>query len=162
MIWCVEFSRVVFRSARGDIGGGNLSVAGDVLGAGHVEGDVGQGHVGIGDRVVNYIVGGVDPAAVSRSGQRRAGIVRHGRRDGRVHRLREGDGDGPRQCGVGVGDMRVVESDRFFFNDTAATVIYTLSLHDALPIFAGDVLGAGHVEGDVGQGHVGIGDRVVN
>src|SRR3712207_7360492 len=27
----------------------------------------------------------------------------------------------------------------FFFNDTATTEIYTLSLHDALPIFAGDV-----------------------
>ena len=25
----------------------------------------------------------------------------------------------------------------FFFNETAATGIYTLSLHDALPIFAG-------------------------
>src|SRR5688572_32732942 len=28
----------------------------------------------------------------------------------------------------------------FFFNDTATTEIYTLSLHDALPIFPGDVL----------------------
>src|SRR5256885_8622781 len=27
----------------------------------------------------------------------------------------------------------------FFFNDTATTEIYTLSLHDALPICAGDV-----------------------
>src|SRR2546426_6260302 len=26
----------------------------------------------------------------------------------------------------------------FFFNDTATTEIYTLSLHDALPIFQGD------------------------
>src|SRR3712207_7386287 len=26
----------------------------------------------------------------------------------------------------------------FFFNDTATTEIYTLSLHDALPIFLGD------------------------
>src|SRR3712207_9278488 len=26
----------------------------------------------------------------------------------------------------------------FFFNDTATTEIYTLSLHDALPIFIGD------------------------
>src|SRR5437899_7084171 len=34
----------------------------------------------------------------------------------------------------------------FFFNDTAPTQIYTLSLHDALPIFAGgDHLG--HVSG---------------
>src|SRR3712207_7179922 len=29
----------------------------------------------------------------------------------------------------------------FFFNDTATTEIYTLSLHDALPIFAGVELG---------------------
>src|SRR5260221_13606812 len=28
----------------------------------------------------------------------------------------------------------------FFFNDTATTEIYTLSLHDALPICAGDAL----------------------
>src|SRR3712207_7949028 len=27
----------------------------------------------------------------------------------------------------------------FFFNDTAATEIYTLSLHDALPILNGDI-----------------------
>src|SRR2546426_2743559 len=27
----------------------------------------------------------------------------------------------------------------FFFNDTATTEIYTLSLHDALPIFTGSV-----------------------
>src|SRR3712207_7628318 len=27
----------------------------------------------------------------------------------------------------------------FFFNDTATTEIYTLSLHDALPIWAGEV-----------------------
>src|SRR2546428_741287 len=27
----------------------------------------------------------------------------------------------------------------FFFNDTATTEIYTLSLHDALPIFAGSL-----------------------
>src|SRR5260370_34812663 len=31
----------------------------------------------------------------------------------------------------------------FFFNDTATTEIYTLSLHDALPIFAGRLYGAG-------------------
>src|SRR5256885_14881265 len=28
----------------------------------------------------------------------------------------------------------------FFFNDTATTEIYTLSLHDALPIFGADVV----------------------
>src|SRR6267142_298534 len=30
----------------------------------------------------------------------------------------------------------------FFFNDTATTEIYTLSLHDALPIYSGEVGGA--------------------
>src|SRR2546430_10090707 len=30
----------------------------------------------------------------------------------------------------------------FFFNDTATTEIYTLSLHDALPIFSPDRVGA--------------------
>src|SRR2546429_8694081 len=32
--------------------------------------------------------------------------------------------------------MLTLESFFFFFNDTATTEIYTLSLHDALPIFA--------------------------
>src|SRR5690606_42160238 len=31
--------------------------------------------------------------------------------------------------------LAVPMSSRFFFNDTATTEIYTLSLHDALPIF---------------------------
>src|SRR5882762_8581481 len=31
----------------------------------------------------------------------------------------------------------------FFFNDTATTEIYTLSLHDALPIFPGGVVSGG-------------------
>src|SRR2546427_8769060 len=39
----------------------------------------------------------------------------------------------------------------FFFNDTATTEIYTLSLHDALPIFAGKLGGA--VQEDVTVGH---------
>src|SRR3712207_7000116 len=34
-------------------------------------------------------------------------------------------------------DSSVVSSISFFFNDTATTEIYTLSLHDALPIFIG-------------------------
>src|SRR3712207_8359259 len=33
--------------------------------------------------------------------------------------------------------------DVFFFNDTATTEIYTLSLHDALPIWSGHLLEAG-------------------
>src|SRR6266487_6998307 len=32
----------------------------------------------------------------------------------------------------------------FFFNDTATTEIYTLSLHDALPIWAGTTTRAAH------------------
>src|SRR2546422_4638931 len=32
----------------------------------------------------------------------------------------------------------------FFFNDTATTEIYTLSLHDALPIFIGRAVPRGH------------------
>ena len=37
-------------------------------------------------------------------------------------------------CGGGVGGVV------FFFNDTATTEIYTLSLHDALPICTADRL----------------------
>ena len=36
----------------------------------------------------------------------------------------------------------------FFFNDTATTEIYTLSLHDALPIPLLEFLGAGRGSGD--------------
>src|SRR3712207_7749742 len=44
---------------------------------------------------------------------------------------------------------------RFFFNDTATTEIYTLSLHDALPIYAGEQRGhPHHEERGVGQGQV--------
>src|ERR1022692_472744 len=35
----------------------------------------------------------------------------------------------------------------FFFNDTATTEIYTLSLHDALPIYAKEIVG--HLPGPV-------------
>src|SRR2546429_2553498 len=34
----------------------------------------------------------------------------------------------------------------FFFNDTATTEIYTLSLHDALPIYTADSIASGPVE----------------
>src|SRR2546429_7337367 len=37
----------------------------------------------------------------------------------------------------------------FFFNDTATTEIYTLSLHDALPIWHGAVSGRAHQDGAV-------------
>src|SRR3712207_8254867 len=40
----------------------------------------------------------------------------------------------------------------FFFNDTATTEIYTLSLHDALPICAGALRGEGGATGDLARG----------
>src|SRR2546422_10087954 len=43
----------------------------------------------------------------------------------------------------------------FFFNDTATTEIYTLSLHDALPIFPHEAAGRDH--GDAGARKVGDG-----
>src|SRR5438552_18144617 len=44
----------------------------------------------------------------------------------------------------------------FFFNDTATTEIYTLSLHDALPIYAGALLeSSGDIDGEaLGAVHV--------
>src|SRR3712207_2410072 len=46
-----------------------------------------------------------------------------------------------------------------FFNDTATTEIYTLSLHDALPIcFTGDVLFKGTVGGTFAPGATGYAD----
>src|SRR5947209_10337793 len=47
----------------------------------------------------------------------------------------------------------------FFFNDTATTEIYTLSLHDALPIFEGDGPMAGPAGRRTGQGPAGAGRR---
>src|SRR2546430_5640544 len=38
---------------------------------------------------------------------------------------------------------RINSTSSFFFNDTATTEIYTLSLHDALPISAGTAAAAG-------------------
>src|SRR2546430_2530075 len=43
----------------------------------------------------------------------------------------------------------------FFFNDTATTEIYTLSLHDALPIFASRV-GEVFIPRAVGQGELAV------
>src|SRR3712207_6978028 len=46
----------------------------------------------------------------------------------------------------------------FFFNDTATTEIYTLSLHDALPIFEHPVVVGEHVRCDrSGEGVLGVG-----
>src|SRR6266540_6541981 len=42
----------------------------------------------------------------------------------------------------------LVVSEFFFFNDTATTEIYTLSLHDALPIFELRKVSVGIAEGD--------------
>src|SRR5437899_12115648 len=39
----------------------------------------------------------------------------------------------------------------FFFNDTATTEIYTLSLHDALPISTGDAERGGRAHGLAGR-----------
>src|SRR5258708_14469316 len=39
-------------------------------------------------------------------------------------------------CLVSGGLRCTKRADAFFFNDTATTEIYTLSLHDALPIYA--------------------------
>src|SRR5437867_12139021 len=51
----------------------------------------------------------------------------------------------------------------FCFNDTAPTEIYTLSLHDALPISAGflenDLLGEGH---DADGSGLGVDEQVVD
>src|SRR3712207_7169049 len=59
----------------------------------------------------------------------------------------------------------ILVSVLFFFNDTATTEIYTLSLHDALPISRGSVTDDGEVatgvHGAVQRGerlHVAVGD----
>src|SRR3712207_9287702 len=42
----------------------------------------------------------------------------------------------------------------FFFNDTATTEIYTLSLHDALPIFTSGLRYPRNVNGSYDPGHI--------
>src|SRR5438132_12647046 len=44
------------------------------------------------------------------------------------------------QCIYCMSLAPLLMSSLFFFNDTATTEIYTLSLHDALPIFAIEVV----------------------
>src|SRR2546422_11361218 len=46
----------------------------------------------------------------------------------------------------------------FFFNDTATTEIYTLSLHDALPISAGERDGHGGGSSPEQQQYLAVGD----
>src|SRR6266480_159127 len=41
---------------------------------------------------------------------------------------------GQADAGIHNGRIRAIQRLDFFFNDTATTEIYTLSLHDALPI----------------------------
>src|SRR3712207_7194765 len=48
----------------------------------------------------------------------------------------------------------------FFFNDTATTEIYTLSLHDALPIFYGVTPGVGRGGAGVAYGEDGDPDAI--
>src|SRR5256885_6479581 len=51
-------------------------------------------------------------------------------------------------CGIRFGPTHTtVLSILFFFNDTATTEIYTLSLHDALPISVIIVIGDNHLGG---------------
>src|SRR3712207_7633489 len=61
--------------------------------------------------------------------------------------------------------MRMVQWRFFFFNDTATTEIYTLSLHDALPIWIhavrGDVAEQQGMAVRSGPGDVLAGDRAV-
>ena len=46
-----------------------------------------------------------------------------------------GSSDGKRERGVAMSVAKLLLCVFFFFNDTATTEIYTLSLHDALPIW---------------------------
>src|SRR3989337_3790481 len=67
--------------------------------------------------------------------------------------------------GTGAGSTACVDKSRpvrlqfFFFNDTATTEIYTLSLHDALPIFGEHLLLDRHLLEDGLDDEVGVGDR---
>src|SRR2546426_9513889 len=50
----------------------------------------------------------------------------------------------PRSCSSNIISTTSLFSDFFFFNDTATTEIYTLSLHDALPICGAGADQVGH------------------
>ena len=68
------------------------------------------------------------------------------------------DSDGGDKCGEAglLGLFIIISFFFFFFNDTATTEIYTLSLHDALPICGGDIVRdqrlLGTVRGTIGDG----------
>src|SRR5260370_919263 len=94
------------------------------------------------------LVDGDGGAGDGRGRQGRGPLVRNGDRDGLGALLIIGV-----RRGVDVEVVRgpdLGDRDAFFFNDTATTEIYTLSLHDALPIsrrqgIAGVWLGPGSV-----------------
>src|SRR2546427_757651 len=122
--------------------------------------------------VAEGAVGVEGHAAVGRVAElrRREGVgldVRVGREHAGRRAVEHGDraalGDGGV---VVVGRRGVVDGSFFFFNDTATTEIYTLSLHDALPIsgLVGEGVGRGLAavvavaEGPVGvEGHAAVG-----
>src|SRR2546427_558991 len=62
--------------------------------------------------------------------------------DGRVGGVAQVDGEDLVELEGGVAAPQDII---FFFNDTATTEIYTLSLHDALPISAGGAAGAARI-----------------
>src|SRR2546427_757726 len=99
--------------------------------------------VALGVRVVGEDAGGcaVEHCERAALGHGGAGVVG----DRRVVDGRDRNRDGCCVAALGVGHWR------FFCNDTATTEIYTLSLHDALPILA-------VAEGAVGvEGHAPVG-----
>src|SRR5215475_13202709 len=59
----------------------------------------------------------------------------------RKHKIMRGHRSGIISRFTGLQRVVVRRTRLFFFNDAATTEIYTLSLHDALPIYRGDVAG---------------------
>src|ERR1039458_8977824 len=57
------------------------------------------------------------------------------------------DGGEERRKRLGQWTLRRQNTSPFFFNDPATTEIYTLSLHDALPILSEELKGAGAANG---------------
>ena len=71
-------------------------------------------------------------------------LIRHGLTEGNLQGLYIGSGSDLPLCAEGRAQLKTLKKDFdypqvplvFFFNDTATTEIYTLSLHDALPIWS--------------------------
>src|SRR2546429_9835558 len=57
------------------------------------------------------------------------------------HRAARRHAPGPLELGL-IEFVSALLTNFFFFNDTATTEIYTLSLHDALPICLAQIIGA--------------------